>query len=103
MTNPVHSPISSALLASLYSLAAVAGHSVLSFVLDGVRTEELSDLLNREGIALRSGHHCAQPIPRRFGLDSTIRASLALYNTYADIDALVAALLRIQAGRVHRV
>jgi len=76
---------------------------VLSFILDGVRTEDIGDLLNREGIAVRAGHHCAQPIHRRFGLEATVRASLALYNTCEDIDALVAALLRIQAGRVHRV
>jgi cysteine desulfurase/selenocysteine lyase len=76
---------------------------VLSFILDGVRTEEIGDLLNREGIAVRAGHHCAQPIHRRFGLEATVRASLALYNTCEDIDALVAALLRIQAGRVHRI
>jgi len=75
---------------------------VLSFVLDGVRTEEVGDFLNREGIAVRAGHHCAQPIHRRFGLESTVRASLALYNTCADIDALVAALQRIQAGRGQR-
>ncbi len=75
---------------------------VLSFVLDGVRTEEIGDLLNREGIAVRAGHHCAQPIHRRFGLESTVRASLALYNTCEDIDALVSALLRIQAGRGQR-
>lgn len=75
---------------------------VLSFVLDGVRTEEIGDLLNREGIAVRAGHHCAQPIHRRFGLESTVRASLALYNTCEDIDALVTALLRIQAGRGQR-
>ncbi len=72
---------------------------VLSFVLDGVRTEEIGELLNREGIAVRAGHHCAQPIHRRFGLESTVRASLALYNTCEDIDALVTALLRIQARR----
>jgi cysteine desulfurase/selenocysteine lyase len=71
---------------------------VISFVLDGVRTEEMGDLLNREGIAVRAGHHCAQPILRRFGLERTVRASLALYNTCEDIDALVSALLRIQAG-----
>jgi cysteine desulfurase/selenocysteine lyase len=71
---------------------------VLSFVLDGVPTEEMGNLLNREGIAVRSGHHCAQPILRRFGLERTVRASLALYNTCEDIDALVNALLRIQAG-----
>jgi cysteine desulfurase/selenocysteine lyase len=75
---------------------------VLSFVLDGVRTEEVGDLLNREGIAVRAGHHCAQPIHRRFGLESTVRASLALYNTCSDIDALAAALLRIQTARPGR-
>jgi cysteine desulfurase/selenocysteine lyase len=71
---------------------------VLSFVLDGVRTEEIGGLLNREGIAVRSGHHCAQPILRRFGVESTVRASLALYNTCEDIEALIAALLRIQTA-----
>ena len=75
---------------------------VLSFVLDGVRTEVVGGLLDQEGIAVRSGHHCAQPILRRFGLESTVRASLAPYNTCEDIDALVAALLRIQSGRVGR-
>ena len=75
---------------------------VLSFVLDGVRTEEIGDLLNREGIAVRAGHHCAQPIHRRFGIESTVRASLALYNTCSDIDALAAALLRIQTARPGR-
>jgi len=72
---------------------------VISFVLDGVRTEDVGGALDQEGIAVRSGHHCAQPILRRFGLESTVRASLAPYNTCEDIDALVAALLRIQAGR----
>jgi cysteine desulfurase / selenocysteine lyase len=72
---------------------------VLSFVLDGIRTEDVGGALDQEGIAVRSGHHCAQPILRRFGLESTVRASLAPYNTCEDIDLLVAALLRIQAGR----
>lgn len=72
---------------------------VLSFVLDGFKTEEVGDYLNRHGIAVRSGHHCAQPILRRFGLESTVRASLALYNTCADIDALVAALWNLRQGR----
>jgi cysteine desulfurase/selenocysteine lyase len=75
---------------------------VLSFVLEGVRTEEIGDLLNREGIAVRAGHHCAQPIHRRFGIESTVRASLALYNNCADIDALVAALKRLGLARRHR-
>jgi cysteine desulfurase / selenocysteine lyase len=72
---------------------------VLSFVLDGVKTEEVGGLLDQEGIAVRSGHHCAQPILRRFGLESTVRASLAPYNTRDDIDALTAALRRLQASR----
>ena len=71
---------------------------VLSFVLDGFRTEEVGKALDQEGIAVRAGHHCAQPILRRFGLESTVRPSLALYNTFADLDALAAALRRIQAG-----
>ncbi len=75
---------------------------VISFVLDEVRTEDVGVALNQEGIAVRAGHHCAQPILRRFGVEATVRPSLALYNTTEDIDALVAALLRIQAGRGHR-
>jgi cysteine desulfurase / selenocysteine lyase len=75
---------------------------VLSFVLDGFRTEDVGKALNEEGIAVRAGHHCAQPILRRFGLESTVRPSLALYNTCEDVDALIAALLRIQGGRGHR-
>ena len=65
---------------------------VISFVLAGQRTEELGSALDREGIAVRSGHHCAQPILRRYGLEATVRASLAPYNVREDIDALVAAL-----------
>ena len=74
--------------------------SVLSFVLSGHTTEAVGATLNREGIAVRSGHHCAQPILRRFGVESTVRPSLAFYNTCADIDALVAALVRISSGHV---
>jgi cysteine desulfurase/selenocysteine lyase len=65
---------------------------VISFVLAGKRTEELGAALDREGIAVRSGHHCAQPILRRYGLEATVRASLAPYNVHEDIDTLVAAL-----------
>lgn len=71
---------------------------VLSFVLNGFRTEEIGQYLNRYGIAVRSGHHCAQPILRRFGLESTVRASLALYNTSEDIDALIEALWNLVHG-----
>jgi cysteine desulfurase/selenocysteine lyase len=73
--------------------------SVMSFVLDDVRTEDVGVALNQEGIAVRSGHHCAQPILRRMGVESTVRPSLAFYNTCEEIDQLVAALHRIQAGR----
>ena len=75
---------------------------VISFVIDEVRVEDIAAALDQEGIAVRAGHHCAQPIVRRFGVEGTVRPSLALYNTHQDIDALVAALLRIQAGRGHR-
>jgi cysteine desulfurase / selenocysteine lyase len=81
---------------------AVDKAGVMSFVLDGQRTEDVSGLLDQEGIAVRSGHHCAQPILRRFGVENTVRASLAPYNTRNDIDALVSALLRLQAGRPRR-
>ena len=73
--------------------------SVLSFVLDGYKTEEVGSALNANGIAVRSGHHCAQPILRRFGQESTVRPSLALYNTCADIDALISVLHRLASGR----
>jgi cysteine desulfurase/selenocysteine lyase len=72
---------------------------VLSFIMEGFRTEEIGDYLNRKGIAVRGGHHCAQPILRRFGLESTLRATLALYNTCEEIDALVAALWDLRQGR----
>ncbi|PXW88419.1 cysteine desulfurase/selenocysteine lyase [Nitrosomonas sp. Nm84] len=72
---------------------------VLSFTLKGFTSEAVGEALNREGIAVRSGHHCAQPILRRFDVEATVRPSLALYNTCADIDALVTALHRIQGGR----
>jgi cysteine desulfurase/selenocysteine lyase len=81
---------------------APAKAGVLSFVLGGQKTEEVGGMLDQEGIAVRSGHHCAQPILRRFGLESTVRASLAPYNTCEDVDALVDALRRIQAGQPGR-
>jgi cysteine desulfurase/selenocysteine lyase len=72
---------------------------VLSFVVEGHQTEAIGSALNQEGIAVRSGHHCAQPILRRFGVESSVRPSLAFYNTCGDIDALISALGRIVAGR----
>jgi len=73
--------------------------SVLSFVFEGFRTEEVGSALNQEGIAVRSGHHCAQPILRRFGQETTVRPSLAFYNTTSEIDVLVDTLYRLRRGR----
>ncbi|GHV85888.1 hypothetical protein AGMMS50230_14960 [Spirochaetia bacterium] len=66
--------------------------SVLSFVLDGHSNEEVGKYLNTKGIAVRAGHHCAQPVHRFFGLEGTVRPSLAFYNTFEEIDKLTAAL-----------
>jgi cysteine desulfurase/selenocysteine lyase len=73
--------------------------SVLSFVLDGHATEDVGKFLSQQGIAVRSGHHCAQPILRRFGLEATVRPSLALYNTCEDVDALINALYSLTGGK----
>ncbi len=75
--------------------------AVMSFTLQGYQTEEVGAALNKEGIAVRSGHHCAQPILRRFGLEATVRPSLAFYNTCAEIDTLVGVLHRL-AGQKQR-
>ncbi len=73
--------------------------SVMSFVLEGYTTEEVGHALNDEGIAVRTGHHCAQPILRRFGVETTVRPSLAFYNTFDEIDRLVAVVRRLAGQR----
>jgi cysteine desulfurase/selenocysteine lyase len=70
--------------------------SVLSFILRGYSNDEVGKALNEEGIAVRTGHHCAQPILRRFGVESSVRPSLAFYNTCADIDTMVNVLHRLK-------
>jgi cysteine desulfurase/selenocysteine lyase len=72
---------------------------VLSFFVDGHDTHAMSQALDKEGIAVRGGNHCAQPILRRMGRETTVRASLAPYNTHEDIDALVAAVRKIVGAR----
>ena len=73
--------------------------SVISFVVKDRKTEEVGKLLDQEGIAVRAGHHCAQPSLRRFGVESSVRPSFAFYNTFGEIDRLVDAVKRIaQAG-----
>jgi cysteine desulfurase/selenocysteine lyase len=76
------------------TLVGTAPHkaSILSFVMEGVHPHDLGTIVDREGVAIRTGHHCAQPVMDRFGIPATARASLAMYNTREDIDALVAAL-----------
>jgi cysteine desulfurase/selenocysteine lyase len=71
---------------------------VMSFVIDGLSSEQVGAALAREGIAVRSGHHCAQPALRRFGLETTVRPSLAFYSTCEDIDALVTVLKQLQSS-----
>jgi cysteine desulfurase/selenocysteine lyase len=68
---------------------------VISFVMDGKSVPDVGKALSAEGIAVRAGHHCAQPILRRMGLEATVRPSLALYNTHADLDALARVLRRL--------
>jgi cysteine desulfurase / selenocysteine lyase len=69
--------------------------SVASFVLKGHTTEEVGKALNREGIAVRTGHHCAQPILRRFGVETTVRPSLAFYNTCEEVDRMISVVYRL--------
>jgi cysteine desulfurase/selenocysteine lyase len=70
--------------------------SVLSFVMDDVHPHDVGTILDREGIAVRTGHHCAQPVLRQFGVDATVRASLAFYNTQQELDALIRGLQKVQ-------
>ncbi len=69
---------------------------VLSFVLEGIHPHDIGTILDQEGIAIRTGHHCAQPLMQRFGIPATARASLGLYNTVEEIDALVTGLHKVQ-------
>jgi cysteine desulfurase/selenocysteine lyase len=70
--------------------------SIVSFVMDGVHPHDIGTIVDREGIAIRTGHHCAQPVMERFGVPATARASLAMYNTPDEIDALVLALRKVR-------
>jgi len=70
--------------------------AVLSFIVDGVHPHDVGTLLNEEGVAIRTGHHCAQPVMRRFGIPATSRASFAFYNTHSEVDALVAGIRKVQ-------
>ena len=71
--------------------------SVVSFVMDNIHPHDIGTIVDREGVAIRTGHHCAQPVMDRFGIPATARASFAMYNTLEEVDALVAALGRVRA------
>jgi cysteine desulfurase / selenocysteine lyase len=70
---------------------------ILAFVLDDVHPHDIGTILDRDGIAIRAGHHCCQPLMARLGVPATARASLALYNTREEIDAMVASLRAAKA------
>jgi cysteine desulfurase/selenocysteine lyase len=71
--------------------------AVLSFVMDCAHPHDIAQVLDDEGIAIRAGHHCAQPVMERLGIAATARASLALYNTREELDALAAAIEKVKA------
>src|SRR5438094_1241051 len=69
---------------------------VLSFVIEGIHPHDVGTVLDQEGIAIRTGHHCAQPVMQRFGVPATARASFALYNTTDAVDVLAEGILKVQ-------
>ena len=82
-------------------LIGTAAHkaSVLSFTLEGFTNDEVGQALNKEGIAVRTGHHCAHPILRRMGVETTVRPSLAFYNTCHDVDVFIETLWKLKTGK----
>ena len=75
---------------------AKAKAAVLSFVMSNIHPHDIGTVLDQQGIAIRTGHHCAQPLMQRFGVEATARASFALYNTKEEVDALVAGIHKVQ-------
>jgi cysteine desulfurase/selenocysteine lyase len=70
--------------------------AVLSFVMDGIHPHDIGTILDSEGIAVRAGHHCAQPVMARYGVSATVRASFAIYNTEAEVEALIGGLHKVK-------
>jgi cysteine desulfurase / selenocysteine lyase len=70
--------------------------AVISFAIDGVHPHDIGSLLNQEGVAVRTGHHCAQPVMNRYRVPATSRASFAFYNTMAEVDTLIAGIRTVQ-------
>jgi cysteine desulfurase/selenocysteine lyase len=69
---------------------------VISFVMEGIHPHDIGTILDREGIAVRTGHHCAQPVMKRFGIPATVRASFAFYNTREEVRALVRSIQKVK-------
>jgi cysteine desulfurase/selenocysteine lyase len=78
----------------IYGSAKARG-SLVSFGIEGAHPHDIGTILDREGIAVRGGHHCAQPVMEHFGISGTVRASFGLYNTRADADALVEGIRKV--------
>ena len=79
-------------------IVGTAGHKigVLSFVMDAAHPHDIGTIVDSEGVAIRTGHHCAQPVMERFGIAATARASLGMYNNRSDLDALARSLGKVQ-------
>jgi cysteine desulfurase/selenocysteine lyase len=75
---------------------ARAKAAVISFILKGVHPHDMGTILDREGVAIRAGHHCAQPVMQYYGIPATARASFAVYNTRAEVDTLIAAIWKVK-------
>jgi cysteine desulfurase / selenocysteine lyase len=88
-----HARIAELAFVKVYGTAPGKG-AIISFSVDGLHPHDISTIIDRSGIAVRAGHHCAQPLMERLGVTATCRASFAMYNTKAEVDALVAALIR---------
>jgi cysteine desulfurase/selenocysteine lyase len=71
--------------------------AIISFTMEGAHAHDVATLLDQQGIAVRAGHHCAQPLMERFNVPATARASFAFYNTHEEVDRFVAALVRIRS------
>jgi cysteine desulfurase/selenocysteine lyase len=69
---------------------------VVSYVMDDAHPHDVGTILDREGVAVRTGHHCTQPLMERFGVPATVRASVALYNVREDVEALLAGIARVR-------
>ena len=70
--------------------------AVVSFVMQGIHPHDIGTILDQQGIAIRTGHHCSQPIMERFGIPATARASFAVYNTRSEVDALVGGIQKVK-------